>query len=274
MDLLRLIERQPPQPWDHEKIPWAEPAFSQRMLREHLADSHDAASRRPEVVDRQVAWIHEAILREKPARVLDLGCGPGLYTSRLARRGHACLGLDMAPASIEYANRRAGDGEQYRLVDVRSADFGGPWDLVMMLFGEFNVFRPSDAVAILARAAAGLAPGGAVLLEVSRAEAVQALGEAPPSWSVAERGLFADHPYLMLRDSAWHPDSRASAVRYTVIDLEGASVTEYGETQVAYAPAHLDAALAEAGLVRRALETDAPAWTQSADFEFLCAVRV
>ncbi len=272
MDLARLVNREPPQPWEHEKIPWAEPAFSQRMLREHLADSHDAASRRPEVVDRQVAWIHETVLREMPAQVLDLGCGPGLYTSRLARRGHTCLGLDISPASVDYANGRAGDGERYRLVDVRAADFGGPWDLVMMLFGEVNVFRPSDVAAILARAAAALAPGGAVLLEVSRAEAIQALGEAPATWSGVERGLFSDRPHLVLRDSAWHPDSTTSAVRYSIVDLAGAGVVEYGETQVAYAPAHLDALLEEAGLVRRTLETGAPAWARSADFEFVCAV--
>jgi hypothetical protein len=38
MDLSNLIERTPvPVPWaEGEKIPWHEPGFSQRMLREHL----------------------------------------------------------------------------------------------------------------------------------------------------------------------------------------------------------------------------------------------
>jgi hypothetical protein len=61
------------------KIPWHDPAFSARMLREHLSQSHDRASRRFEIIARQVAWLHEAICGGRPTRILDLGCGPGFY---------------------------------------------------------------------------------------------------------------------------------------------------------------------------------------------------
>ena len=46
MDLNDLVNRQiPPEPWEEgEKTPWHEPEFSQRMLREHLSQEHDAAS--------------------------------------------------------------------------------------------------------------------------------------------------------------------------------------------------------------------------------------
>ena len=87
MDILELIERNPrPQPWSEgEKIPWDEPGFSRRMLREHLSQEHDAASRRFATIDRHVDWIHRSVLTGSPSRLLDLGCGPGLYSSRLAR---------------------------------------------------------------------------------------------------------------------------------------------------------------------------------------------
>ncbi len=59
MNLLDLVNRPiPPAPWSEgEKIPWNEPAFSARMLREHLSQEHDAASRRAAIIDRQVDWI-------------------------------------------------------------------------------------------------------------------------------------------------------------------------------------------------------------------------
>ena len=44
---------------------------------------------------------------ERGARVLDLGCGPGLYTTRLAKLGHTCVGIDFSPASIAYAKAEA-----------------------------------------------------------------------------------------------------------------------------------------------------------------------
>ena len=70
------------------------------MLREHLTQDHDAASRRLPIIDLHVAWIHRQVLGEKPSTILDLGCGPGFYTDRLSRLGHTATGLDFSPAAI------------------------------------------------------------------------------------------------------------------------------------------------------------------------------
>ena len=70
------------------KIPWHEPGFSKRMLLEHLSQEHDRAIRRLETIDKHVSWINNHVLGATAARVLDLGCGPGFYTARLARLGH------------------------------------------------------------------------------------------------------------------------------------------------------------------------------------------
>ena len=68
-------------PWNGAyKIPWDDPDFSRRMLVEHLAQSHDLASRRVEWIDKHVAWIHAHLLDGKPANILDLGCGPGFFS--------------------------------------------------------------------------------------------------------------------------------------------------------------------------------------------------
>lgn len=41
----------PPAPWaEGDNIPWDEPTFSERMLREHLSQHHEMASRRFEDV--------------------------------------------------------------------------------------------------------------------------------------------------------------------------------------------------------------------------------
>ena len=95
-------------PWQHgDNIPWHQPDFSERMLQEHLSQDHDAASRRADTIDAHIDWIHDHLLKGHAAKILDLGCGPGLYTSRLAQRGHECLGIDFSPASIAYATDHA-----------------------------------------------------------------------------------------------------------------------------------------------------------------------
>lgn len=93
--LLDLVNRIPvPEPWQEgDNIPWNEPGFSKRMLDEHLSQEHDAASRRLSKIGEQVDWIHSELLGGHSTRVLDLCCGPGLYTSRLAALGHECVGI-------------------------------------------------------------------------------------------------------------------------------------------------------------------------------------
>lgn len=59
MDINTLIfaSKHIPLSAEESKIPWDEPAFSQRMLANHLSQEHDWASRRQNVIDQQVEWI-------------------------------------------------------------------------------------------------------------------------------------------------------------------------------------------------------------------------
>ncbi|MBN1977614.1 MAG: class I SAM-dependent methyltransferase [Anaerolineae bacterium] len=239
MNLLDLINRTSvPEPWSEgEKIPWDEPGFSGRMLKEHLSQDHDAASRRTEHVDAHVDWIHRELLGGHPARVLDLGCGPGLYASRLARLGHACTGIDFSPASIAYARdeaQREGLACTYVQGDIRTADYGAGFDLVMFIYGELNAFRPEGAETILRKACGALADGGVLLLEVSMFEALEKWGRSGPSWYTSPTGLFSDRPHLYLEESFWDEEQSVVTNRFFVVDAESGDVTPYAMGTQAY----------------------------------------
>lgn len=239
MNLMDLVLREtPPTPWrDGEKIPWHEPAFSQRMLAEHLSQAHDLASRRQEEIERHVTWIHDTLLKGRPTRILDLGCGPGLYTERLARLGHTCLGVDHAPASIAHAEAQAkaeGLACRYTLADVRTADLGTQHGLAMMIFGELNVFRPEHARSILTSVASALEPGGTLLLEVHTEQAIERMGCSGSRFSTHERGLFGDAPYAEFEECFWDPATRTATTRWWIIDAETAKVRLHTQTVQAY----------------------------------------
>ena len=239
MQLVGLISRSPrPAPWaEGEKIPWNDPGFSARMLREHLSQEHDAASRRFALIDRQVEWLYQSILGAGPVPVLDLGCGPGLYTTRLARRNCHCTGIDFSPASIAYAREQAREEKldcQYLEGDLRTADFGHGFGLVMFVFGELNVFRPQEARLILQKACAALLPGGRLALEPHTFEAVRALGEGPPSWYSSPGGLFSQVPHLCLQENSWDEPSCSATQRYYIVDARTAAVTRFAATLQAY----------------------------------------
>jgi SAM-dependent methyltransferase len=211
------------------------------MLQEHLSQAHDAASRRFQLIDGQVAWIERNVLRDKKSRVLDLACGPGLYMQRLARSGHTVSGIDFSPASVQYARAEAKrEGLEMDVVegDLRQTPFGGPFDLVTLLFGELNVFRPVDARLIAAKAAESLAAGGKLLLEVSTADAVRAKA-TPPRWYAMSCDIWSDRPHVVLQDAAWDEATYTSTVRYYVIDAETNVVECSAVTYQAYSDASL-----------------------------------
>ena len=213
-----------------QKIPWDDPDFSRRMLREHLTQTHDAASRRTAIIERHVAWIDQHMLGAKPARILDLGCGPGLYAVRLQALGHTCTGIDFSPASIEYA--RQNSTCDYILGDVRGVEFGAGYDLVMMIYGELNTFTPEDAQRIIDKAYTALKPGGMLLLEPHTFDAVERLGQQSPNWYTAQAGLFSDTPYLCLEESCFKDDR--AVTRFYVIDAQTGQMTSYGSMTQAY----------------------------------------
>jgi SAM-dependent methyltransferase len=237
-----------PKPWvEGEKIPWNDPDFSRRMLKEHLSQKHDAASRRTPIIKKHVAWIHNFVLDGKPSRILDLGCGPGLYSARLAALGHACRGIDFSPASIEYAVKRTPKSCSYTLGDIRTTDFGSGYDLAMLIFGEFNVFRPEDARLILRKAHAALNPGGKLLLEVTTFDAVYEIGNQPATWYSAENELFADKPHLCLMESFWNNEQCVAIERYYIVDAANGEVTRYSASTQAYEEEQLVILVKEAG---------------------------
>ncbi len=228
-----------PTPWEEgEQIPWDDPYFGRRMLREHLSQEHDAASRRADRIDASVSWIHAEMMRARPGRILDLGCGPGLYASRLARLGHEVVGVDFSPVSLEHARETASRESlscEYIQGDLREAEYGADFDLVMQIYGEINVFRPDDARRILSKAYGAARPGGVLLVELQRPDAIERAARSGTSWSLhRDGGLFSDKPYVYLESAFWDGELRVGTRRMDIVDVATGDVTCHALSNRAY----------------------------------------
>lgn len=250
MNLLEIINRTPsPTPWSEgDNIPWHDPGFSRRMLREHLTQEHDAASRRFEKIDQHISWINEEVLSDQCTKILDLGCGPGLYSNRLARMGNKCIGIDYSPASIEYAREQAKKDNldcTYLHQDIRKADYGAGFGLAMLIYGEFNVFSPADIRPILKKANAALVSDGLLLLEPHKFSVIKDM--AGTLWYSAKDGLFSNVAYICLKESIWDEESKTTTTRYFVVDASTREVTRYAQSFQAYTDEEYRSALEECG---------------------------
>jgi SAM-dependent methyltransferase len=204
------------------KLPWGDPDFSARTLREHLSQEHELASRRRVWIDRQVAWIHGTLLGGRAVRILDLGCGPGFYAHRLAGLGHRCHGIDIGPASIAHARQHNPAPERCTFArgDLREVSFGDShqYELIMMIYGELNVFAPDEVRSLLRRASTSLVPGGRLICEVQIPAAVEASGRAEPTEVRSPAGLFSPHPHTCRTESHWWADQRVAVQTFTITE--------------------------------------------------------
>lgn len=264
--LWQIYDRpQPAVPWrDGGNLPWDDPDFSERMLHEHLDQTHGAASRPLIEIERQIEVIWQWLHLSPGARVLDVTCGPGLYAVRLAQRGCLVHGIDISPASIRYARALAeqegvADRCHFTQADVRDAlprEAGAGYDAALFLYGQLAVFPREEAAMLLRECAQALRTGGRLLIELLDFERLDRRPHS--SWWYTDRGgLWGDFPYLHLGERDWDEERRASIERYFIINLETGEMQIYGIADQGYPTSEVVAMCAEAGFARTEVH---PAW--------------
>lgn len=253
-DALWQIYRRPlrPEPWSWGgNLPWDDPAFSERMLREHLDEAHGAASRVTEERQLQIDWIWSHLSLTAGMQICDLTCGPGLYAVELARRGCQVLGVDFGPAAVKYAQnlaREANVTEQCTIVqeDIRTVTLpDATYDLVLLIYGQLAVFTKAEAADLLAKAAAALKPGGHLVVELLNQDRVDKT--TSNWWFTDNSGLWGDGPFLHLGERFWDDEQELSYERFHILHLDDGEYTEVHLCDQTYAMATMQQMMREAG---------------------------
>jgi cyclopropane fatty-acyl-phospholipid synthase-like methyltransferase len=141
-----------------------------------------------ERADAEADLIWRLLELEPGMEVLDLACGHGRISNRLAERGVRVTGLDGTPLFLEYARRDAaerGIEVDYVEGDMRELPWEGAFDRVISWFTSFGYFDDQTNRAVLGQVHEALRPGGAVLIEGNN------LAELLPRWlpeTVLEKG--------------------------------------------------------------------------------------
>jgi len=120
--------------------------------------------------------------------IVDLGCGSGLITRDLARRGYRMIGIDPAPAMIDLA-RRGADAEKVEWICGEVSEIGTPGADFAFMSGHVAQFFLTDdawttALAALRRA---LRPGAWLAFESRNPEAREW-----ERWTPARRVMVSD----------------------------------------------------------------------------------
>ena len=87
---------------------WKDEYISKKLLEIHLDPNVELASRKPDFIERSLNWISETVPATQYPKLLDIGCGPGIYAEKFAKAGYEVTGVDFSKRSIEYAKNIAG----------------------------------------------------------------------------------------------------------------------------------------------------------------------
>ncbi len=120
-------------------------------------------------MDRSVDWIAGLLPPAQFLRLLDLGCGPGLYAQRFCRHGYRVTGVDLSERSLDYARqsaRKSGLAIDYVRQNYLDLDVPGSFDVAVMIYCDYGVLSEANRKRLLANVRKALRPGGCLLLDV------------------------------------------------------------------------------------------------------------
>jgi SAM-dependent methyltransferase len=175
-----------------------------------LFDAHYLRFWRAELgerVEREAALVRRLGRFERGAAVLDVGCGFGRLTNRLAQDGLKMTGVDLSAELLEEARRNAERADvvpTYLVGDMRALGELGTFEGALLWFTSLGYFDDVTNARVLREARRCLAPGGRMLIETRHWDGMRRRFDP-----VTVRGAGAD---LLIE---WHDYDPLTGVQHT-----------------------------------------------------------
>jgi SAM-dependent methyltransferase len=201
---------------------WTDEYTSSQMLAFHLNGEVDLSSRRTSFIDRSANWIVSRFDLHEGSSVIDFGCGPGLYTERLAKTKARITGIDFSRRSIEYARNKArAEKLEIRYVHQNYLEFTSQeqYDLILMIFCDFCALSPAQRKILLEKFAGLLKPNGSILLDVCSLPAFNRKTEGA-SYAVNRTNFWSRGKYYEFLNTFKYEDVKVALDKYTIVEKD------------------------------------------------------
>jgi SAM-dependent methyltransferase len=200
---------------------WTNEHTSKRMLEYHLNESVDMSSRNRRFIECSVQWIASRFGIDDSTEIADFGCGPGLYTERLAERGAIVTGIDFSENSIMHARRMAdekGLDINYVLTNYLDFDTMERFDLITMIMCDYCALSPDQRKKMLSKFRSLLKPEGSVLLDVYSLNGFNLREESAICEFNQLNGFWSPDDYYCFVNTFRYDSDRVILDKYTIIE--------------------------------------------------------
>ena len=226
--------------WDDEHI-------SKGMLKAHLDPNLESATRKLAFVHESASWIASMANPIQRPRLLDLGCGPGIYAEFFAEEGFDVTGIDMSLRSIDYAKQSAQEKElpiTYLCQNYLDMDYDQEFDVVTLIYCDFGVLSEQDRKNLLGKIHKALKPNGVLIFDVCTPKQFEDYAEIS-NWSYSNGGYWSPNPHACLYSFYRYTGSETIVQQYVIVEAE--SVRCYNIWNHGFTTQELQADLERAG---------------------------
>ncbi len=202
--------------WDDEHI-------SKGLLEAHLDPQLEASSRRHDFIDKSVEWITEIAPSSNYKKLLDLGCGPGLYAERLFKKGYKITGIDFSKRSINYAMDKACERNQdinYIYKNYLEINYNNEFELVTLIYCDFVVLSDEHREILLKKIYDSMKVGGRLIFDVFTLKEFENKKENN-TWYLSEGSGFWKSERYICFESHFIYERDVRLDQFTIIDKDG-----------------------------------------------------
>lgn len=220
-DVLKKINERPePFQFYTARELWTDEHTAQHMLQYHLNDDVEASSRNSAFIEKSCNWIAEHFdIQGK--KVIDFGCGPGLYASRLAEKGACVTGIDFSQNSIAYARKTAtekGLSVNYAVADYLEFETTERFDLIIMIMCDFCALSPPQRNTLLKKFKTILKPEGSILMDVYSLSSFEKKSESATYEKNQLFGFWSPNSYYAFVNTFKYENEKIVLDKYTIFE--------------------------------------------------------
>jgi 2-polyprenyl-3-methyl-5-hydroxy-6-metoxy-1,4-benzoquinol methylase len=218
----RILEflKEKPLPYMQSTAPfWDDEHISKGMLAAHLNPDFEGASRKLVFIKKSVDWISGISDIRKGNKLLDLGCGPGIYAEMFYDAGFAVTGIDYSRRSIKYATEQAKIKHkdiQYIYMNYLDIAYENAFDFVTLIYCDFGVLPHADRAKLLIKIRKALKKGGILILDGFTEKEIRNFSETR-TIRYETHGFWSSVPYMLIQSNYVYPETKNYLEQYIVV---------------------------------------------------------
>lgn len=245
---------------------WTDSLMSNLVMQEHLDPDTPGGSANNQFIEKSANFIAEISPPNKYEKVIDLGCGPGLYCRNLAEKGYQVTGIDLSENSIRYAEKQAEKENldiEYRVEDILDWEETNKYDIALLIYYTYSALSQQERRRILENIYNSLNKGGLLILDGFSANVYNEFKEEQ-IWSFNKKqSMLSTEPHLGFIQRLKYSD--LVTLTKTTVLLKDASPKTYSYWNQYYTKNTIEEETSNAGFKTKGIYSDASGEAYSAD---------